>query len=196
MLRRSARALVAFACFAVSFPVWAAEPVANGVPNFHQVNDRIYRGAQPGAKGWNSLAKLGIKTVIDLRGHSTKEEQHAVESAGMRYINVPLGGLSAPPAEKISKLLALLNDSQGAVFVHCRRGADRTGTLIACYRIAHDGWSNAKALQEAFADGMAGFEIGMQRYVLAFHTPVMTPVAGVVVPPAPPAAQAQSSTLN
>lgn len=53
--------------------------------------------------------------------------------------------------------------------MHCRRGADRTGTVIACFRIAHDGWSNRKALREAMSFGMSWLEFGMQRYVLAFH---------------------------
>ena len=40
---------------------------APGVPNFHKVNDGLYRGGQPSRQGFESLAKLGIKTVLDLR---------------------------------------------------------------------------------------------------------------------------------
>src|ERR1039457_2783323 len=74
-----------------SIPVWAAGAPAPGVPNFHQVNERIYRGAQPNGEGWDSLAKLGVKTVIDLRPeseHSCKAEKGAVEAAGMHYVNL------------------------------------------------------------------------------------------------------------
>ena len=159
---------------AVSIPVWAAGAVAPGVPNFHQVNEHIYRGAQPKGEGWDSLAKLGVKTVIDLRPaseHSCRAEERAVEGAGMRYVNVPFSGSHAPSDEKIRKALALLEDSADPVFLHCRRGADRTGTVVACYRVAHDGWSNRKALQEAISFGMSWIEFGMQRYVMAFHSP-------------------------
>jgi len=75
----------------LSIPLWAADG-APGVPKFHQVNERIYRGAQPRGEGWDSLAKLGVKTVIDLRPeseHSCKAEKLAVEAAGMHYVNVP-----------------------------------------------------------------------------------------------------------
>jgi len=194
-------ALLAFAgAAAISIPIWAAELVAPGVPNFHQINDHVYRGAQPKGEGWNSLAKLGIKTVVDLRQeneHSTTDEQHAVEAAGMHYLNVPLGGLSAPPDQKIAKLLDLLTNSHDPVFVHCRRGADRTGTVIACYRVAHDGWSNRKALDEAKADGMSWIEVAMHHYVMGFHPPA-TQVAqqAPASAPAAPAVLPATAGLN
>ncbi len=173
--------VIGFAAF--SLPVWATDVSAPGIPNFHQVNEHVYRGAQPRHEGWDSLAKLGVKTVIDLRDSSVKE-QHEVEAAGMRYISIPLAGLGAPPADKVTKLLALLNDSPDPVFVHCRRGADRTGTIIACYRIQHDGWSNDKALQEAKSFGMAGIEVAMQHYVMGFHAPVQ-PLQAAAQPDTP-----------
>jgi protein tyrosine/serine phosphatase len=76
-------------------------------------------------------------------------------------------------------MLALLNDSsEWPIFVHCRRGADRTGTAIACYRIAHDHWSNQQALAEAKTLGMSSLEIGMQRYILHFAAPASDTASG------------------
>ena len=150
---------------------------ADGVPgvvNFHQVDDHIYRGAQPTAEGFAGLSKLGVKTVIDLRRGSEhrEDEQEIVEKDGMRYIHVPLAGYAAPSDEDVKKLLALLDDStQWPVFVHCKRGADRTGTIIACYRIVHDHWANEKALTEAKLHGMSWTEVWMQRYVMQFKPP-------------------------
>lgn len=160
----------------------AAAQVA-GVENFHRVNDRIYRGAQPTDAGFQNLAKLGVKTIIDLRetdGRSAAEKK-AVENAGMHYINIPLQGMSAPSPDAVDKVMALFNDeSAGPVFIHCRRGADRTGTMVACYRISHDGWNNAKALQEARTDGMSWVEVAMQHYVLRYQPPTTTGVATTV----------------
>jgi uncharacterized protein (TIGR01244 family) len=160
-----------FAVAVLSLPAFAAEPQVPGVANFHQVSDRVYRGAQPTEQGWKSLANLGVVTVIDLRRedeHSSKAEQQAVEAAGMHYVNVPMNGVVSPPPEKIAKVLALLN-GPGPVFVHCKRGADRTGTVVACYRIAHDHWDSKRALSEAKSYGMSIFQVGMKSYVRSYQ---------------------------
>jgi tyrosine-protein phosphatase SIW14 len=149
----------------------AAPPSAvPGVGNFHEVDAHIYRGAQPHGQGFADLAKFGIKTVIDLRGE--KSEKNEVESAGMHYIRLAWSGYKAPSDEQMASVLALLNDNSAwPVFVHCRRGADRTGTAIACYRIAHDHWTNQQALEEAKSFGMSSMEVAMQHFILRFTAP-------------------------
>jgi tyrosine-protein phosphatase SIW14 len=114
---------------------------------------------------------MGIKTILDLRGGSIHEpwERKAVDAAGMHYVGVRLSGLLPPKDKQIAKILALLEDpARGPVYVHCRRGDDRTGMVIACYRIAHDHWSNAKALQEARNNGLSRLEPLMRRYIEKF----------------------------
>jgi uncharacterized protein (TIGR01244 family) len=153
-----------------------------GIANFHKVNDKVYRGAQPTVQGFQNLAKMGVKTVIDLRqtdGRSA-EEKRAVEAAGMRYVNIPMYGMQTPNHADVAKALALFEDSTaGPVFVHCKRGADRTGTVVACYRISHDHWDNKKALGEAKSNGMAWIQKAMQHYVMNYKAPVQNATATV-----------------
>jgi tyrosine-protein phosphatase SIW14 len=154
---------------------WASDVVVRGVPNFHQVNEHIYRGGQPSEEGWTGLAQLGVKTVIDLRledEHPTKMEAQAVQAAGMRYVNIPMHGVVAPSDQQIAQALALL-DSDSPVFMHCKRGADRTGTVIACYRMAHDRWDSERALKEAKSYGMSFLQFGMKHYVATFQAPAV-----------------------
>jgi protein tyrosine/serine phosphatase len=162
-----AAGLLAAGCMAASAP---ADPA--GVMNFHQVDENIYRGAQPTSEGLRNLADMGVKVIVDLRhgkDHS-ESEQRAAEQLGMRYINVPMEGLSAPTDEQISNLLAVLGAAdKGAVFVHCREGKDRTGAVVASYRIAHDHWSNDRALEEAKAYGMSPLQHPRQNYILNFE---------------------------
>lgn len=144
-----------------------AEPALEGVRNFHRVNDRIFRGGQPTEEGFRNLAKLGVTTVIDLRHvkeHSTTDEAATVQRLGMRYVNVPMPSLKTPRTDQLAKVMELL-DSGERVFVHCHQGKDRTGTAIAVYRIERDGWTNARALDEAEQLGMHWYHRGMKRLI-------------------------------
>jgi protein tyrosine/serine phosphatase len=164
------RAVLALSFLAV-LPVLAGIPTIPAIPNFHQVNDHVYRGGQPPPEAWPSLAKLGVKTVIDLRRedeHSTAEEAGAVAAAGMNYVNVPMNGVVAPTNEQVAKVVTFLNSPE-PVFVHCKRGADRTGAVIACYRVTHDHWQREQALREAKSLGMGWLQMGLKHYIMAFQ---------------------------
>jgi uncharacterized protein (TIGR01244 family) len=152
----------------IPFALAAAQPV--GIPNFHQVSERIYRGAQPTLEGFQELAKMGIKTIVDLRREEpqVRGEQHIVEALGMKFLSVPMS-MQAPSEEQIARVMQELNSNAGPVFVHCHGGRDRTGTVIACYRKAHDAWDSQKALQEADLDGMRR-DVGMRKYVRKYQT--------------------------
>ena len=156
--------------------VWVAagaDLAATHVRNFDRVNNHLFRGGEPSLVGLQELGAMGVKVDIDLRGsgEGTEAEKQAAEKLGMKYVNIPFGQFSAPTNEQMQRVLALLlrNDS-GTIFVHCRRGKDRTGTVIACYRIQHDGWDSQRALEEAKAHGMSFAERGMRSYILHFTT--------------------------
>jgi protein tyrosine/serine phosphatase len=159
---------------AASFALAAALAGADsaGLPNFQVVNEHVLRGGQPSDDGFKSLAERGVKTIIDLRWideHPISREREIVEANGMRFLSVPMKGLSAPTLEQVSKVLSVLEDGDSwPVFVHCRRGADRTGTILACYRITHDHWDNQKALDEAKKYGISFFEQAMRHYIESF----------------------------
>lgn len=157
------------ALLSLGLPIFAAS--APGINNFDQVDAHVYRGGQPTLEGFQYLAKIGVKTIIDLRepGRRSEAEERTVTSAGMRYISVPMTGFTPPTEPEISKLLAVLEDSTGPVFVHCRRGADRTGAVIAAYHIDHDKWENSRALKDAMAHSMSFFEFPRQKFIKNFR---------------------------
>ena len=144
----------------------------------YRVDDHVYRGNQPTRQDIAGLAGCGVRTVLDLRGAADhqKWEQQAVEAAGMKYIRIGLSGFFAPTDEQIEKILAALEDpTLGPVFVHCRRGADRSGVVIACYRIVHDHWTNTQAMEEARQQGFSRLEVLMHRYIQHFHASSTAP---------------------
>jgi len=135
-----------------------------GLSNVGRVARGIYRGAQPEAAGYATLQKLGIRTVINLR--TTLSEKKEVEAAGMRSIEVPLNILRDPDPLAIRKVVALLADpANQPVFVHCRQGQDRTGAVVAVYRMEMEGWAMPEAAAEMQAFGFNNIWHDLKKFV-------------------------------
>ena len=123
----------------------------SGVGNFGRVNARLFRGAQPTKEGLRALAGLGVRVVVRL---SLGEEGAAAEAAdvralGMEPLTLPWSVTGEPDRDQIRQFLEVVSDRRHRiVFVHCKKGADRTGVMIALSRMAYDGWTPARAMRE------------------------------------------------
>ena len=146
------------------------QPLQEGILNFGKINDNLYRGAQPDAAGMANLKKLGVKTIINLRqpGKSWQAEVEQARAHGLVFTNIPLSGLGRPKEEDVRRILDAIEGLPSPVFIHCEHGCDRTGTIIACYRIRNDKWSNDAALAEAELYGISKLERGMRKFILSF----------------------------
>jgi protein tyrosine/serine phosphatase len=152
---------------------FSQQPAENKkLPNFHEVNSKLYRGAQPAAGGVQQLAGLGIKTIVNLRGRGevVRKEEAEARAAGLRYFSVPFAGMGSPDDAEINQVLSIINSAANQpVFVHCKQGVDRTGMVIAIYRITHDGWTSEQAKAEANRYGMHPWERGMKNYIHDYY---------------------------
>ncbi len=132
-----------------------------GLPNGGRVNDVLYRGAQPHIAGLQELKKLGITTIVDLRGENPglrDSEKEQAESLGIRFVNIAVSGWAPPSNDQVAQFLALFrNNPKEKVFVHCRFGDDRTGVFVATYRMAYEGWPATQAMNEMYFFGFNGF---------------------------------------
>jgi protein tyrosine/serine phosphatase len=138
------------------------------LPNFAKVDERLYRGGQPKTGGLERLAEMKIKTILNLRTPSleTEREREEARSLGMKYFNIPLARVNRPSGEDIKKVLAVIEDPANApIFIHCKHGADRTGVLIAHYRITHDKWTAEQAIEEADRLGMGFIQFRKRGYI-------------------------------
>ena len=131
------------------------------IKDFGKVNEYLYRGAQPKEEGIAELKKLGIDTIVDLRGerHGLMEKERAhAESLGMRLVSIPGTGWTAPKDKQIAEFFAVVSaQPRRRIFVHCWFGGDRGGMFIAAYRIAFDGWTADEALHEMHTFHYKGF---------------------------------------
>ena len=142
------------------------------LPRFSQVGERLYRGAQPRRGGMRRLAALGVNTVVSLRGAGERTRADEAEAAalGLRYFNVPLPVWGRPEdggAQRVLEIIAA--PENGRVFVHCKDGVDRTGTIVALYRITAEGWSAEAATAEAASRGMRRVQVWMRDYINDYH---------------------------
>jgi tyrosine-protein phosphatase SIW14 len=129
-----------------------------GIPiaNFHQVEDGIYRGAQPDHDGILYLKSIGIQTIIDLNDDDElmQKEWKEAKSVGITVMLSPLSGFFAPDAFDEETVQVILSQSDfRPVYIHCELGKDRTGLAVALYRVWHDHWSLQAAHDEWMAYG-------------------------------------------
>lgn len=146
------------------------------LPNFHQVNENFYRGGQPTIEGIKQLAKLGIKTVINFRDPDGKvrREKEISESLGMKFFNPHLSNWFKSKDSDILKILEIIQtpDNQ-PVFIHCKRGADRTGTVVALYRMIYENWTAKEANKEAKLLGLGWWQVWMKDYIKKYYKRVI-----------------------
>jgi len=139
-----------------------------GVENAGQISDMLYRGAQPSANGLGALKKLGVTTIVNLReqGRETEWERNLATSLGLHYVNIPIQGWRPPSDAQVAEFLKLFRDVPGQrVFVHCHYGEDRTGVMVAAYRIAMQNWTADQALREM---NSFGFHYNLYRTMKAY----------------------------
>jgi hypothetical protein len=139
-----------------------ARPVAASpeLPNLHRVNSSLYRSAQPSKEGFvflgaqPSLANKDrpIKTVVSLRAFN--DDAPLVPAASALRLEQIRFKTWHPESEDVVKFLRIATTpSMQPVLVHCQHGSDRTGTMVAIYRIAFEGWTKAQATDEMINGG-------------------------------------------
>jgi protein tyrosine/serine phosphatase len=146
---------------------------STSIENFGKVNDHYYRGSQPEDEQFAELQKFGIRTVVDLRQDRDEKASGWAQSAGLRYVNIPLTTKRPATEQQTSEFLALVNDpANWPVFVHCKGGRHRTGEMTAIYRITHDGWTADQAYAEMkkydFENGWF-YPRSLKNYVFSYY---------------------------
>lgn len=146
------------------------------LPNFHKINGNLYRGGQPTEEGIRLLAGMGITTIINFRDTQEKvqKERSIAESNDLRFLNMRLNNWLKPSDEDIHAILDEIQNPQNQpVFIHCKRGADRTGTVAAVYRMRFDGWTDRQAEKEAKEFGIGWWQVWMKDYIDDYYERVI-----------------------
>jgi len=120
------------------------------IDNFGRVDSTYYRGAQPEGHDYADLKALGVKTIINLTSDDAEPNEKAMaESAGMKYVQIPMTTHTAPTPAQLSQFLSIVSDpANKPVYVHCVGGSHRTGVMTAAYRMTLEGWTPERAFSE------------------------------------------------
>ena len=131
-------------------------PNEAGIPNFDQVDESLFRSAQPTLDSYPYLKSRGVRSVLNLRHDPLPGERGVAEKFGMVYAEMPLPGGGAPSQKALGSVLEVLKALPKPCLVHCQYGCDRTGVVVAAWRV-ETGWSAAEARTEARAYGLSPF---------------------------------------
>lgn len=127
-------------------PAQWAQPVINTtISNCYRVSGDVYRAEQPVQKDIPDLKKLKIRTLLNLREYHSDDEVFRL--SGLRLMRLPLAAGSLASSDLISAL-KMVREAEKPVLIHCWHGSDRTGFVVAGYRIVFQSWTREEAIEE------------------------------------------------
>jgi protein tyrosine/serine phosphatase len=137
-----------------------SENLGSSIQNFCVATPGVlWRGARPDKDDVSWLIQHGVRTIVNLEMlyDDRKAFRHASVADTNRYevdyfhINdwEPLPMVAPSVADDhVAHFLAIVSQQPKPVYVHCRSGKNRTGVMIAAYRIIIEGLSVEEALEE------------------------------------------------
>ncbi len=135
---------------------WAQPLDMPGLPNLHKVSDTVYRSAQPESGAFESAQTLGIRTILNLQLLDQDNYLADQEPTSIELIHIPMTPIVFPQDQLVQALQVIAQ--KPPVLVHCRHGADRTGLIIALYRILYQNWTVEEAKDELINGGFGFHE--------------------------------------
>jgi protein tyrosine/serine phosphatase len=132
---------------------WAQPMIGSSLDNFYQVSPDVYRSSQPDKDDMKTLKKMGIKSVLNLRSYFTDDDEAKGTNLKLYRIEMSAGNIEK---EKLKEALDIIRKAEKPILIHCKHGSDRTGVVIALYRMVLLNWSREKAIDE-FVNGGFGY---------------------------------------
>ncbi len=129
---------------------WAQPVLDWPLKNFYRVSDEVYRSRQPDAADFRALEEAGVKSVLNLRDNHSDDDEAA--GTALKLFRVPTVTDDITDAGMV-RALRIIRGAPKPILVHCWHGSDRTGVVIALYRIVVQGWTREAAIDELVNGG-------------------------------------------
>lgn len=146
---------------------WAVPLIDTTLGNFYRVSDVLYRCEQPDKKDIADLQALGIHSLLNLREYHS--DSKSFEQAGFKLLLQRMDAGEITVADLVAALRQIRRAPKPVV-VHCWHGSDRTGSVVAAYRIVFQNWTPAAALDELRHGGFGYHEKSFPNIITLFQT--------------------------
>ncbi|MDR1518406.1 MAG: dual specificity protein phosphatase family protein [Dysgonamonadaceae bacterium] len=129
-------------------PSWATE--IDEEAKLYRVDSLFYRSMQLDEKHLYRLKNEGIDALLNLRFFNRNEDKKHFGEAGIELVNIPLKAWYIKPSHLAKALWEIEKRTKKGktVLVHCKHGADRTGIVVAMYRVVYQEWTPEQAKDE------------------------------------------------
>lgn len=129
---------------------WARPVPSQALENFFQLDEKVFRSAQPDREGFAALKEMGILNVLNLRDNHSDDRKARGLGFTLHRVEMEAGDIET---RDVIRALRIIKESTGPIVVHCWHGSDRTGLISAMYRIVFQGWSKVEAIRELMHGG-------------------------------------------
>ena len=125
--------------------------------NFAEVvPGKLYRsGALESGPLKRTLDRYQFRTIICLMRDGQADdpylerERQAARDRGIRFVQIGMPGSGCGEFDDLERAAAILaDDSAHPVLVHCYAGTNRTGAVVAVWRMKYGGWDIDRACEE------------------------------------------------
>ncbi|MEJ2528204.1 MAG: tyrosine-protein phosphatase, partial [Sulfurovaceae bacterium] len=124
---------------------WAQPIIGSSLDNFYKVSEGVYRSEQPDSEDFDDIISVGIGEVLNLREYHSDDDEVKMHEVKLHRIEVDTGEMSEA---QLREALKIIINRKSPILIHCWHGSDRTGAVIASYRVIVEGWSKEKAIDE------------------------------------------------
>lgn len=145
--------------------------VACPLDHFYRIDDKHYRGARPDAAGLAVLARLGVRTILNMEDYtsstrrSIERERKAAQDLGITMHSLPVSPILPLDRDYIGNIISLIGVTEHQpVYLHCLFGTERTGFIMGLDRVFNQGWCPNDAYAEMVRYGFRGWLVPALRH--------------------------------
>ncbi len=126
---------------------WSQKADVEGLSNLYKVDEHLYRSEQPHSMEIKKLSDFGIKTILNLRNTRNDNRESKATNLNLNLNHVPINTWRISYDDLVRSMI-IIRKAEKPVLVHCLHGSDRTGAVVAVYRIVDGGWTKEEAIKE------------------------------------------------